>query len=309
MTQPVSVALKNSLSDSSALLAFIKEAVEIHSTKLSGALKADTEDLGDFLDSEYACSFGDEILLQVTIGYSHAKIVDISATHITGFFAPGVQGGLRRDGLEDFKSSMSIGGGGERLDGITEAQAYANKGRAIQIVAEALSMAECDGELAAKLYAANHLTGDARHRIKQRQEELRNSARRAVEESMEKDPDLVRMTNVDEIVDAMKSMALSGPRGHKVVLAYRDPWHTKDMNGEDLMSLVAFNASSPKRSLTAHYFCPLANARHMTHIPMAGISRFDKIALKDIPTFLSARTIFLSKSQSDAGLAAAIANQ
>lgn len=299
-SNPSVVALKDSVD-----LATLIERTVSHQIESLKSIIASGQD--DHPQTTVVFSFGESIRLRLSIGDSRYDMVRITTDKIEGFWNDGVVTG--RLNLDQFgnkatiKASVSTNAGGTELGDMTEAQAYVNKGKAIQIVAEALLMSEHNLDLMSQFKHLATLYGQLRDQVDQRREESARARREALRAELSQDPDLIAIEDVDALVESMKEQSSNRPQGIKTLIAFHDGRPTEARGKEALKAIAFFSTSTGKRRLTSQFMGAYERVSGLEREPSSSARNLDKVTLKDLKCILKTQNkIFVSRSLSDPDL-------
>lgn len=297
------------LADSVQLADLIERAV-IHQTDVMiSAVKQDREILDGCFGSSVDASFGDDITLRIETGNSRLDSVRVSALKIRGFWSDSVvsarisidrlfqvQAGTLAPSLRVDVSSSS---GGEDLNGLTQAEAYINKGKAIQIVAEAMSILESSDTMPDRLVKLEAAQLDLSNMVEERREQEKQGRLQAVRDALMADEDKILVNDVDTLIERAKALALDSEYGEKVVLVFHDGRVTGQEGEAALEGIAFFNNSTGSRRMTTQYFANYPVIKQLEREPSGGRG-VEKMNLKDLKSFLGRGAgLFVSRSLSD----------
>lgn len=307
-TDQTVVAVNDSLDLSNLIERTLSHQIEV----VKAAIASDDPDASKRQSANVVCSFDDNIALNVRISDSSFSPINISTNKVTGFWSDSVVTGHlsleRFQGKAELKASVSSSSGGTELkDGLTEAQAYIHKGRAIQIVAEALSLAENNLGMAENLKTFLSACAELRDLESKHIRKQRDALADAYQETLANDPDLIEVTDTDALLAAMKSVVLDEDVGSKIILAFNNGRPTEKEGVEALKAVAMFNDSTLKRQMTAQFIGRCEFVQDMKGQPSGSSRKLEKVTQKDLAFILRTEPkFFVSRSQSDPKLVALI---
>lgn len=300
------------LTDSEQLADLIEQTIVHQTQNILSAVEADREDFGGCSQTSVDVNFGDDIQLNINVGGSRFDSVQVRAAKVRGFWSDSSVSArigldrLRRLQNGDIEPSLRVdvssSSGGEDLGDLTLAQAYINKGKAIQIVAEAMAILESNETIAKKIEDLSNAHLRLSEVFEERREKAQAARAQATRDKLMADKDLYLVNDIDieAFIEQAKSLALNTEFGDKVVLAFHDGRHT-DKEGDEALEAVAFyNNSTSSRRMTNQYLDRYTAISKMKHEPTSPSRSCDKLSLKDLKSFLSRdKGIFVSRSKSD----------
>lgn len=289
----------------------ITETVENQARAIREALGGEKEDLQGLSQISTDIHVTDQIQLRLVTGGQRFDLLRIETAKIAGFWSDGiVTGRIQLDPVCDSEpvvASLNTSSGGEELDGITEAEAYVNKGKAIALVAETLMLLE-RSEPAPDLFRnLKQAMRDLYSEFDRQQKAAAEAKKKALRESLHGNPDLIFMEDTDLLVDIAKGLAVTQEFGQPVVLAFHDGV-TEEVSFEDPLSAVAFyNNSSANRKMTNQYIGKPSLIRSLEREPTAKTRKVTKIAQGDLKAYLASYGgVFVIKSMTHSDIIKAI---